>query len=534
MGEPKMLRAWASAWVGAALAGLSSLALAGAEDPDTWRQAALDQVRAAMRTGAVESELSKKKERATATWQLSARFYVDGAVQAFEASVGDSLQQASTRVGHRLAESLADTDTTLGRLFLTVKGPSINGALIEYQGKALKIVGDVTSIASVDRARVLAVVREQRDYLLRQIDPVHHGFFKVYSARFDRRQERLRATYTASAIWTLLQMRDVEADQRIDAAIGPAADFLLSMQVTEGPHRGAFHYSFDPATGNKRQRFVVGTVSKTVFTLLELSRRSGDARYLEAAKRAGEWLLTRVQKDGRVLALTSQSPSTGVWTTYTRQSVLYSSEVLSALSRLYGATGDRRYRRGADRIAKLLVAQGEANGFVFGDDFRSPNTISTSWVAMALIDYTAAIPSSSMERALFDAAHQVVLRQHIIQNNLLEDGRYFDTWSTSGNGWMNEVLVPVYQRCIARGRAHCARYREALQRTSRWLVQNTYSPENSYHIPNPERARGGAIRNSKVEAVRTDAVCHAGNSLIGMLNIMATEKAPVSTASTLP
>lgn len=425
---------------------------------------------------------------------------------------------------------MAGGDPALGRLFLTVKGPGINGALVEYQGTALQVVGDVTALDSVDRARLLASVRDQRDYLLRQIDPVHHGFFKVYSARFDRPQQRLRITYTASALWTLLQMRDVEADPRIDAVIEPAVDFVLSMQVTDGPHRGAFYYSFDPTTGDKRERFVVGTVAKTVFTLLELSRRSGEARYLVAAKRAGEWLLTRVQKDGRVLAVTSRTLATGEWTDYDRQSVLYSSEMLSALSRLYAATGDRRYRSSADRIAKLLVAQGEANGFVFGDDFRKPNTVSTSWVAMALIDYTAAIPSAAMERALFAAAHQVISRQHMVPKNLLEDGRYYDTWATSGNGWMNEVLVPVYQRCLDRDRADCARYRVAMQRTTRWLVQNTYSPENSYHIPNPERARGGAIRNSKVEAVRTDAVCHAANSLIGMLGILASETASAPSA----
>lgn len=516
----------------AALAGLSGAVLADATDPSAWRQQALDQVRAAMLAGTLEPQAAGSQDDAqTATWQLSAKRHVAGEVRAFEAATGSSLQQASARLGQRLAASLPAVGGEPGRLLLTVKGPGINGTLIEFEGKALQVVGDVTALASVDRERVLATIRDQREYLLRQIDPVHHGFFKLYSARFDRRQQRLRVTYTASALWTLLQMRDVEADPRIDAVIGPAVDFLLSMQVAAGPHRGAFHYSFKPATGEKRERYVVGTVAKTVFTLLELSRRSGEPRYLDAAKRAGEWLLTRVQKDGRVVAVTSRIRSTGELKDFDRHSVLYSSEMLSALSRLYGATGDRRYRRAAKRIAALLVAQGEANGFVFGDEFRKPNTVSTSWVAMALLDYTAAIPSATMDRALFAAAHQVISRQHVVPKNLLEDGRYYDTWATSGNGWMNEVLVPVYQRCITRGRANCARYRDALQRTTRWLIQNTYSPENSYHIPNPERARGGAIRNSKVEAVRTDAVCHAANSLIGMLQLMATEKAPVDTAS---
>ncbi len=519
-----MLKFWVWGRVCAVFLALSGYALAKPADPGAWRQQALDQVRAAMQTTATEpAATTQPQDGNSATWQVSARFYVGGDVRALHAALGGSLQQAASRVGQALAAALGDNDPMAGRLFLNVKGPGINGLVVEYQGKALQVVGDVTAVAAVDSARVLATIRDQRDYLLRQIDPVHHGFFKVYSARFDRPQERLRITYTASALWTLLQMRDVEADPRIDAVIAPAVDFVLSMQVPDGPHRGAFYYAFKPSTGEKRERFVVGTVAKTVFTLLELSRRSGEARYLDSARRAGEWLLTRVQKDGRVIAVTSRHLRTGEWNDYSRHSVLYSSEVLSALSQLYTATGDRRYLRTAGRVARRLVAQGEANGFVYGDDFRKPNTVSTSWVAMALLDYTTARPSAKMERALFAAAHQVISRQHRVTTNLLEDGRYFDTWATSGNGWMNEVLVPVYKRCLLRGRSDCAAYRAALQRTTRWLVQNTYSPENSYHIPNPERARGGAIRNSKIEAVRTDAVCHAANSLIGVLGILASE-----------
>ena len=57
---------------------------------------------------------------------------------------------------------------------------------------------------------------------------------------------------------------------------------------------------------------MVGSVSKTVFTLLELSRRNNrEPRCLDAAKRAGEWLLTRVQNDGDVLTVTSRNLATG-------------------------------------------------------------------------------------------------------------------------------------------------------------------------------------------------------------------------------
>lgn len=491
----------------------------GAEAPADWRQVALDQVRAA---AATMSAPTSDPAGIALPWRVSAQLYVGGEVVGYEAAIGSTLATAASAVGARLGRALAPGQLRDGRLFLTVRGPGANGAMVEFEGRALAVVGDVTAVPTIDRERVLATVRDQRDYLLRQVDPVHHGFFKVYSARRDAAQTHLRVTYTASALWTLLQLRELEPDPRIDAVIGPASEFLLSMQVRGGEHRGAFHYAFDPANAEKRERYVVGTTSKAVYTLLELHRRSGERRFLDAANAAGQWLLGRVQRDGRVLAVTLRSRTNGQWETPPQQSVLYSCETLSALSRLYAVTGDRPYRRAARRIAERLLQQGTQGGFVFGDDFRRPNTVSTSWVAMALLDYTVAVRDERMQRALFTAADQVLLRQIEMGNNLLDNGRYFDTWATSGNGWMNEVLVPVYQRCLDTGRGGCERYRIAMNRSARWLLQNTYTAANSYHLPNPARARGGAIRNSKVEAVRTDAVCHAANSLVGLLQLPPT------------
>lgn len=506
------------AWIGLCLlAGVPAMA-AEVPVPD-WRQQALDAARAGIAAPAALGRADGFEP--AAAWGVSARLYLGGSVVAYEAALGGSLDEAARRAGARIAASAPAQTTAEGRLYLEVEGPGPDGHLVEYRGKALRIVGDVTVVESVDRARILATVREQREYLLRQIDPDYKAFFKVYSARQDKAQDLLRVTYTASALWTLLQMQDLEPDPRIAALIEPIASFLLSMQVSKGEHAGAFHYAIDRRDGAKRDRFVVGTVSKTIFTLLELHRRGGDARYLESARRAGDWLLTRVDSKGRVSAETLRKLSTGEWATEVKHSVLYSSETLSALSQLARVTGERKYRRAATRIAERLLAQGEASGHYYGDDYREPNTISTSWVSMALIEYTRVVRDRRAEQALLTAAHQVVSRQIDVPPKLLDHGRYYDTWATSGNGWMNEVLVPVYRRCVETGQPRCEEFRGAMDRSARWLVQNTYSPENSYHIPNPERARGGAIRNSAVEAVRTDAVCHAANSLIGMLQLPA-------------
>ena len=157
--------------------------------------------------------------------------------------------------------------------------------------------------------------------------------------------------------------------------------------------------------------------------------------------------------------------------------------------------------------------------FLLGDDFRRPNSISTSWLSMAFLDYAKINPEPRFSDAIFSAAQTLVNLQFKDPTNALDYGRYSDTFATSGNGWINEVFVQVYQRCLEKRRSDCGGYAQSMSRGTRWLIQNIYSPENSYHIPNPARAQGGSIRDSKEETVRTDAVCHGGNSLVGVLGL---------------
>ena len=493
--------------------------------PEDWRTALMLKTRAAV--SQAEAGLTPTNTPTTpvsdGSWQLYAKVYVDGKVIAVASALGASIDELAQHAGVQIAQQCSAEQLAKARLWLHVSAPRVNATMIEFQNRALPLVGDVTVVPELKPEQLQTTIAAQKDYLLRHLDRKHFGFYKVYSARLDRPQVKLRTTYTASALWTLLQLNQLNPDPEIEKVIQPITNFLLSMQVRSGPNKGAFHYSFDPITNEKRQRFVVGTVSKTIFTLLELYRLEKNPRHLAAAKAAGKWLLAHVKDDGSVTSEVLKRGSTQKWESVPKHSVLYSSETLSALSRLYTYTKQPRWRKAATRIASRLITQAKQQGMVLSDDYRPPNTISTSWLAMALLDYTA--PENKLaidpntEEVVFAAAQQVRYRQIDFPKNHLDYGRYFDTWATSGNGWMNEVLIEVYRRCQLRARSDCGQYLSAIEHSTRWLIQNTYSEANSYHLPNPKRALGGSIRNSKVEAVRTDAVCHAANSLIGLAQI---------------
>src|SRR5690606_8835543 len=140
--------------------------------------------------------------------------------------------------------------------------------------------------------------------------------------------------------------------QRIDRAAG----FLLSMQrVAPGqPGHGAFHYSLDLAGQEREPRFVVGTTSKSIFTLIDLHALTDDGAYLDAARLAAEWLLSMQGADGRVSS-ELQLDADDTWTVTERESMLYTGQVLSALSRLYEVTGEQQFLDAAARTAARLV-----------------------------------------------------------------------------------------------------------------------------------------------------------------------------------
>lgn len=51
-----------------------------------------------------------------------------------------------------------------------------------------------------------------------------------------------------------------------------------------------------------------------------------------------------------------------------------------------------------------------------------------------------------------------------------------------------------------------------------WIIQNTYSEENTFFLKWPQKAIGGSFWNYENRYVRTDSVCHAVNAYVGIIN----------------
>jgi hypothetical protein len=442
-----------------------------------------------------------------------------GRGQSAAGSLCVALKDATRRA---IAAAGADRER-LAQVRFAVELPERDYALIEHEGKGVELSHGLVPVRTLDKAMLRRRIDEGKAYLLRVIDfgPGSRlgGVHKYYHAPGDTFEDRLHTIYTASTIFTLIKLHAHDKDEGLRKAIDHASKFLLSMQSREPGQRshGGFHYSFDLQQQKPERKFVVGTTSKSIFTLIELHALTSDEKYLDAARLAADWLLTMLQPDGRVNSYLLQKPD-GSWVVSRKESMLYTGQVLSALSRTYRATGDKQYLGAASRIAEYLTSKIAGDGCYLGDDYRKPNPISSSWAILSLLDFVKASDAPEVEALVFRCAKELLGRQIRDAGDVYRYGRWRGSLSSSGNGWLAEVMSEVYLHCEKTGKSGCAKYEEAIVEVMRLLMQYTYAPENAFVVKNPERAIGGVFWNVRDRYVRTDSVCHAMNAYVYMID----------------
>jgi len=371
-------------------------------------------------------------------------------------------------------------------------------------------------IRSLDKELIFQNIEQGKEFLLRAEHKDEHGFYKKYDALNDDFGNRLHTVYSASIIYTLLKIYDFDKDERILEGIPDWGGFLLSMQSKDKEAYGAFHYSYYFKSREKEPRFVVGTTALSIFTLLDLYNRTSDSKYLESAKLGGNWLTTMQKPDGWMKAYKEYKG--GEWVYGERKSLLYNGQVLSALSRLYKVTGEKRYYDAAEKIAQCFTEKVEKEGCYLGDDYRSKNSISSAWVVMSLLDFYKINQNEYYKNIIFGCSGELVERQQLDTDEPLYYGTWDRAYSTSGNGWLAEVMVEVYKFYKEQNMDGEDKYKEAVIRATLWIIQNTYSEENAFFLKESQKAIGGSFWNYENLYVRTDSVCHAVNAYVGIIN----------------
>ena len=408
-------------------------------------------------------------------------------------------------------ESLADTR-------LAIELPEQGYSILEFGKKGLELDHGVVPLRSLDKALVEKRIDDGQAYLLRVLDPKLDGAHKYYYAQNDSFEPELHSIYTASTALTLLKLYAKNGDAKLLERAKRSVEFLKTMQSTdERDHTsGGFFYTFDLQRGKPEKKLVVGTTSKSIFTLLELSAVTKDSRYLDMARRAADWLISMQLPSGASRSYLTQNED-GPWTVHAKESTLYTGQVLSALSRTYRATKDTKYLDAAAKTAMYLATKVEGKNCYVGDEYRKPNPVSSSWLVLSLLDFAKATSDKRFEDIVFRCSRELVGRQWRRPEDVYRHGRWKGSLSSSGTGWLAEVMSEVYGFCREKGRENCDVYKEAVVFAVRQILQNTYSPENDFVVKNPKIADGGVFWSVRERYVRTDSVCHAMNAYLNIL-----------------
>lgn len=413
----------------------------------------------------------------------------------------------------------------------------------------------ITAVYDINKSILKNKIEESKKFLLSIEHPLENGFYKYYLPREEKEfEDRLHTTYSASIIYSLLFVYEFDKDEAILKKLSDWGSFLLKMQtIKEGDRRhGAFVYSYffeekgldwgskiKALTINsegkiymsdfyiddkgRELRYVIGTNSKTIFTLLRLYEYTKEEKYLESAKLAGNWLLTMQNEDGTMKPYSRYRD--GKWFFGTKESLLYQGQVISAFSRLYEYTKEEKYLKAAEKIVNRFIYKiEESEGNFIVDDYREVNSISNSWVVMSLMDFYLLFPNDYYKGVIFNHSKKIIEEQLLDEKDLFNFGRYKTAFSTSGNGWIAEVLTEVYRFCLKEGEnIDCEKYKDSAIKAIRWVIQYTYSKENTFHFKNLEKVIGGTYWSRNYMHIRTDSVAHSLNSYTRIIEYLTKE-----------
>lgn len=346
----------------------------------------------------------------------------------------------------------------------------------------------------VDRARLVSAARAGGDYLIR-MQKADGSFHYSYDARQDRfGTDTYNILRHAGTAFSLFDLYAITRKTGYLEAARRATEFLKTRFRPARNKSGLYVLDFD----GKAKLGANGLALIVLTRQLELDPRRGDR---VSAERLATLILSLQHKDGSFdsyYRLHGNEPAGSV-------SLYYPGEAMLGLLRLFKVNGDRRLidsaRRGADR---LIALQREM-------DQLPPD----AWLMQAL----EALHRIGQERRYAD--HAIALAQSMIAEQYTADdapgfeggfgpGRPRGTAAAS----RAEGILAAYRIARATGDARASGIGGALKAVARFMLSQQLDARDS-SLHRPARAAGGFRESPTSWRVRIDFVQHNISALLG-------------------
>ena len=214
--------------------------------------------------------------------------------------------------------------------------------------------------------------------------------------------------YIIPSIW---DCRDALGREKLAERAVLMADWELRIQKQDG--------GWEAGVEGRNQPPIVFNTGQVVRGLLRTHQETGDGRYLEAAVRAGDWIVKHQEQDGS-------------WTRANHRQIkrVYDSYVSAPLARLAQVTEIDRYERAAIRNCEFVLRQQRENGWFENCDNsphfnHQPITHTLGYTIDGLLETGALLGREDFVAAGRKAADALMRR--VSPSGLLL-GRFDDTW----------------------------------------------------------------------------------------------------------
>jgi hypothetical protein len=306
---------------------------------------------------------------------------------------------------------------------------------------------------------ILSVAERACDWIRKNAVPIR----AAGRAFFDIQNGDITLGGQALSLVALLERRRVTGDTSADALIGDLATFLLWMEQDD--RTGRFYNSYDPGAGQRLATPQVDYYPGEAFlALTRLSEHFPEGPYLEAAKRAADYLVHR--RDGDV-PTTRKVPREDHWLTI-------------ALGELYRLERNNDYRTVANLQAGSMIAH----------------------------QYTAA-----------DGKPENI-------GGARGDGGPISYTSTATKG--EAIVAAWGLAAFAHDRKAIDRFSLGARRNVQFEMRVQFTAENSGGFNEPDRAIGGWGANATDPSIRIDYVQHNLSALIGLIHLTLDGDLPVA------
>lgn len=232
------------------------------------------------------------------------------------------------------------------------------------------------------------------------------------------------------------------------------ADWEISIQREDGSFEGG-------PLGSGLGSFVFDT-GQIVFGLLAAHRVAGDSRYLDAARRSGDWLVNVLDSDG-------------AWRRHTYNGIphVYYARVAWALAELGVHTGESSYVEAARRNIRWVLSRQNSNGWFDDAGFHvhthaRPYTHTIAYTIRGVLETGRCLG----ENGFIDAAARAAAALRARTTNGWFQGTYDCAWHSrdaysclTGNAQISTIFLRLFD--LRGNRA----YLDAAQRVNRFLCQ---------------------------------------------------------------